>query len=91
MRHAQATGENGGGPDRIRTDDFLLAKWFDSAVLWVHPPNQRARRFYERRGWQTDGTERRQEVLGIEVPEVRPIRTDSPDLVCEEIAAPYHA
>jgi ribosomal protein S18 acetylase RimI-like enzyme len=44
---------------------------FESAVLWVHPDNERARRFYAERGWRDDEIERLQEVLGVEVPEVR--------------------
>lgn len=44
---------------------------FVEAVLWVHPANGRARRFYEGAGWEADGAERRQEVLGVRVPEVR--------------------
>lgn len=44
---------------------------FDEAILWVHPDNERARRFYERSGWETDGERRLQEVLGVDVPEVR--------------------
>jgi ribosomal protein S18 acetylase RimI-like enzyme len=44
---------------------------FAQAILWVHPGNDRACRFYERAGWEREGTERRQEVLGVEVPEVR--------------------
>jgi RimJ/RimL family protein N-acetyltransferase len=44
---------------------------FDRAVLWVHPENERARRFYETRGWRCDDIERREEIMGVEVPEVR--------------------
>ena len=44
---------------------------FPETILWVHPDNARARRFYERNGWNTDGERRRQEVLGVDVPEVR--------------------
>lgn len=44
---------------------------FVEAVLWVHPANGRVRSFYEAAGWQADGAERRREVLGVEVPEVR--------------------
>ncbi len=44
---------------------------FGRAVLWVHRDNQRARRFYESRGWQTDGAERVESVLGVQAPEVR--------------------
>ena len=44
---------------------------FVEAVLWVHPANGRARSFYEGAGWEADGAERRREVLGVGVPEVR--------------------
>jgi RimJ/RimL family protein N-acetyltransferase len=44
---------------------------FAESVLWVVPGNARARRFYERAGWATDGTERTAEVFGVTVPEVR--------------------
>jgi GNAT superfamily N-acetyltransferase len=49
----------------------LRTNGFASAVLWVHPDNQRARRFYTKGGWIDDEIERRQEVLGVEVPEAR--------------------
>lgn len=49
----------------------LRANRFASAVLWVHPDNDRARRFYTSGGWIDDKIELRQEVLGVEVPEVR--------------------
>jgi GNAT superfamily N-acetyltransferase len=49
----------------------LRTNGFASAVLWVHPDNKRARRFYAARGWTDDKIERRQEVLGVEVPEMR--------------------
>jgi ribosomal protein S18 acetylase RimI-like enzyme len=51
--------------------DTLLNFGFREAVLWVHPGNERARRFYEAAGWQDDHAERRQDVLGVEVSEVR--------------------
>lgn len=44
---------------------------FVDAVLWVHPENQRARRFYERVGWVCDDAIQDAEVLGVVVPEVR--------------------
>ena len=44
---------------------------FEVAVLWVIPANQRARRFYEARGWHADNVERHQEVNDIVVPEIR--------------------
>jgi ribosomal protein S18 acetylase RimI-like enzyme len=49
----------------------LAASGFATAVLWVHPHNGRARSFYERAGWRADGHERREEILGVETPEVR--------------------
>ncbi len=33
----------------------LMAEGFDSAVLWVLDDNPRARRFYERHGWEPSG------------------------------------
>jgi len=44
---------------------------FGEAILWVHPDNRRARSFYEAAGWSSDGEKRFEEVLGVEVPEVR--------------------
>jgi len=49
----------------------LRAAGFASAVLWVHPHNERARRFYAIAGWSCDEVEREQDVLGVEVPEIR--------------------
>lgn len=44
---------------------------FTDVILWVHPGNDRARRFYERRGWAVDGIERRADVFGVDVAETR--------------------
>lgn len=44
---------------------------FAEAVLWVHEHNERARAFYSAVGWTADGAGRRDQVHGIEVPEVR--------------------
>lgn len=41
------------------------------AILWVLEDNPRARRFYERAGWNDDGGRRSITFLGLEVPEVR--------------------
>lgn len=49
----------------------LRRNGFVSAVLWVHPDNERARRFYATHGWIDDGIDRQHEVLGVEVPETR--------------------
>jgi DNA-binding transcriptional LysR family regulator/ribosomal protein S18 acetylase RimI-like enzyme len=51
--------------DRLRTSGF------SSAVLWVHPGNARACRFYRAAGWRPDGTEVRADALGVEVTEAR--------------------
>jgi len=53
------------GLDRLRADGF------EHVELWVHPDNQRARRFYEVGGWTTDGTTQVEEVWGIEMRELR--------------------
>jgi ribosomal protein S18 acetylase RimI-like enzyme len=63
---------SGLGADLIESGVAALARLgFVSAVLWVHPGNERARRFYAARGWVNDELERRQSILGVEVPEVR--------------------
>jgi ribosomal protein S18 acetylase RimI-like enzyme len=41
------------------------------AILWVLEDNPRARRFYEREGWQLDGGRREGEHLGVVAAEVR--------------------
>ena len=41
------------------------------AILWVLADNPRARRFYEREGWQDDGGRKADEFLGVPVEEVR--------------------
>ena len=55
MRHALAALRDRGTPD---------------AILWVLDDNPRARRFYEREGWQADGSAE-SEYLGLTVPLVR--------------------
>ncbi len=63
---------SGLGSDLIDRGVAALSQFgFTRVVLWVHPENVRARRFYATRGWINDEVERRQSVLGIEVPEVR--------------------
>lgn len=41
------------------------------AVLWLFVGNERARRFYDIDGWRPDGTERREEIWGAVVDEIR--------------------
>jgi ribosomal protein S18 acetylase RimI-like enzyme len=69
--HPHHWGDGGGrmlleaGVGGLQEDGFI------EAVLWVHPDNQRARRFYERNGWVCDDLERTQEIFEVIVPEVR--------------------
>jgi GNAT superfamily N-acetyltransferase len=59
--------------------DALMAATLDeldrlgavTSFLWVLQGNGRARRFYERHGWQSDGLIKMFEVNGVEIPEVR--------------------
>ncbi|MDP7701924.1 GNAT family N-acetyltransferase [Mycobacterium sp. TY815] len=53
----------------------LTARGFTAAALWVLRGNDRARRFYERDGWQPDGTERSRVYGGQPAEEVRYRRT----------------
>ncbi|CAN5753214.1 GNAT family N-acetyltransferase [soil metagenome] len=65
----------GVGADLLRRAEHdLLAHGYAEATLWVLADNQRACRFYERRGWRLDG-ERMDNIGGIEVREVRYRRT----------------
>ena len=40
-------------------------------MLYVLDDNPRARRFYEREGWAVDGGTKREELLDVEITEVR--------------------
>ena len=53
-----------------RAEDALVKSYVD-ATLWVLEDNQRARRFYERAGWELDGVRKLETFLDTEVPEVR--------------------
>jgi ribosomal protein S18 acetylase RimI-like enzyme len=66
-----AWGQGAGRALLIAGMDHLRAAGFAEAVLWVHPDNERARRFYEAAGWHAEGAQRREEIFGVEVPEVR--------------------
>ena len=50
--------------------DAMQGRGAPSAILWVLDDNPRARRFYEREGWQADGSAE-SEYLGVTVPLVR--------------------
>lgn len=48
-------------------EDDLLARGFDSAVLWVLATNEATIGFYEAHGWSDDGVEEVELVHGVEV------------------------
>ena len=54
--HPDAWGGGCGSALHEAVVRHLAAVGFGSAVLWVLDGNRRARRFYERRGWRTDGS-----------------------------------
>lgn len=51
--------------------DDLRQRGYTRATLWVLDSNARARRFYEREGWQPDGARKTDGRFGIEIVEVR--------------------
>ena len=52
-------------------EEDLASRGYLLAVLWVLDGNARARRFYERAGWRTDGASKTEEVEGALATEVR--------------------
>jgi GNAT superfamily N-acetyltransferase len=52
------------------TELRLRAEGFVAAVLWVLRDNPRARRFYERHGWEPTGIDGEFELAGTRTPEV---------------------
>jgi GNAT superfamily N-acetyltransferase len=51
--------------------DRLSRAGHDAALLWVFSANLRARRFYERTGWTTDGRQRTDAFAGTSLQQVR--------------------
>ena len=49
----------------------LTEEGFTTAVLWVHPNNERSRHFYETQNWSAEDVQRTEELFGVTVPEVR--------------------
>ena len=63
---------SGAGAALMRTAVAQLRKdGCAEAVLWVLEDNPRARRFYEREGWELDGGRKEDDFLGVRVAEVR--------------------
>jgi ribosomal protein S18 acetylase RimI-like enzyme len=49
----------------------MRARGYRSAVLWVLEANDRARRFYEKFGWQPDGEVKDDQLWGVPIREAR--------------------
>jgi ribosomal protein S18 acetylase RimI-like enzyme len=64
-------GRGHGGRLLREVADGLRAAGYPEAVLFVVVENARARRLYESDGWTVDGAPVTEEVLGVEVREVR--------------------
>jgi GNAT superfamily N-acetyltransferase len=61
----------GTGRKLIARAEEELARTYAAAALWVLTANVRARRFYERVGWQLDGAVKTQDRWGVEAEESR--------------------
>lgn len=66
----------------------LCAAGFDRATLWVVDGNLRARRFYERRGWQPDGATKVDNRDDLALHEVRYTRSVAAGAVSESSGRP---
>jgi GNAT superfamily N-acetyltransferase len=63
---------SGAGPALMSAAvEQLRGEGCGDAVLWVLEDNPRARRFYEREGWEPDGGRKEDDFLGVRVAEVR--------------------
>jgi ribosomal protein S18 acetylase RimI-like enzyme len=63
---------SGAGPGLMRAAvEQLRSDGCAEAVLWVLEDNPRARRFYEREGWEPDGGRKEADFLGVRVAELR--------------------
>jgi GNAT superfamily N-acetyltransferase len=70
--YVEPTEWSGGtGRALIAEAERELASRYDEATLWVLEDNPRARRFYERAGWQPDGARKAFDRWGVAAPEVR--------------------
>ena len=66
------TWGTGAGPGLMRAAvAHLRERGCEEGFLWVLEDNPRARRFYEREGWELDGSRKEDEFLGVRVAEVR--------------------
>ena len=66
------TWGSGAGHELMRAAlEQLRGEGCGEAFLWVLEDNPRARRFYEREGWELDGERKEDDFLGVRVAEVR--------------------
>jgi GNAT superfamily N-acetyltransferase len=61
----------GAGRTLMARAEEELAETYAAAALWVLTANTRARRFYERAGWQLDGAVKTQDRWGVAAEESR--------------------
>ena len=61
----------GTGRALIERAEETLRGVYAEATLWVLEDNPRARAFYERAGWSTDGERKTEERWGVHAPEIR--------------------
>ena len=61
----------GAGGALLEHAERRLARDFGEATLWVLAANTRARRFYEKAGWHSDGTNKVEDRLGVRSEETR--------------------
>ena len=61
----------GAGRALLERAEEQLRKDYEDAALWVLEENGRARRFYERAGWEPDGERKAEARWGVRAPEVR--------------------
>ncbi|HEY5626103.1 MAG TPA: N-acetyltransferase [Dehalococcoidia bacterium] len=57
----ERAGQGVGGRLLAHAVAHAVDQGFAEATLWVYARNERARRFYESAGWQTDGAEKRKQ------------------------------
>lgn len=67
-----ASWDGGWGSRLMDVATEALERRYDGvATLWVLDANERARRFYEKRGWRTDGTVKQETRAAVVLQEVR--------------------
>ena len=71
----EALGTGAGTALMERAEEELRARGYESAILYVLDDNPRARRFYERQGWELDGATKSDDLLGVPITTVRYRRT----------------